>query len=95
MPPDQHVEYPVVLGEVMQFFALIARRLAPGNEYEQGVWFYDLTVILLGLCLVIGASQRSSPSARRPVLNRHLIRQSCRKRKASMTTCDPRFTVTV
>ncbi|MFI6483274.1 glycosyltransferase family 87 protein [Nonomuraea sp. NPDC050663] len=54
VPPDQHVEYPVVLGEVMQFFALIARRLAPGNEYEQGVWFYDLTVILLGLCLVIG-----------------------------------------
>lgn len=49
VPPEQHVEYPVVLGEVMQAFAWIARRLAPGDVYQQGVWFYDLTVVLLGV----------------------------------------------
>ncbi|MFI6324847.1 glycosyltransferase family 87 protein [Nonomuraea sp. NPDC050556] len=56
VPVDKQVEYPVVLGEVMQFVAWIARWLHPGEEHigEQAVAFYDITVMLLGICLVIG-----------------------------------------
>lgn len=54
VPPTEHVEYPVVLGEVMQVFAWLARRLAPGDVYRQAVSFYDATVILLALCLIVG-----------------------------------------
>lgn len=56
VPIDKHVEYPVVLGEVMQVIAWIARWLHPGeaNVGAQAVAFYDITVILLGICLVIG-----------------------------------------
>ncbi len=53
VPFDKHVEYPVVLGEVMQAISWIVR----GLEREvaaQGVLFYDLTVILMGLSLVAG-----------------------------------------
>ncbi|MEV4802718.1 glycosyltransferase 87 family protein [Nonomuraea sp. NPDC049421] len=53
VPFDKQVEYPVVLGEVMQVFAWIARALSP-DKVVQAVRFYDLTVILLGLCLVAG-----------------------------------------
>ncbi|MDA0633332.1 glycosyltransferase 87 family protein [Nonomuraea sp. MCN248] len=55
---DKHVEYPVVLGEVMQVVAWIARWLEPGVTPEataaQAVRFYDVTVVLMGLCLVAG-----------------------------------------
>ncbi|MFI6814022.1 glycosyltransferase family 87 protein [Nonomuraea sp. NPDC050328] len=54
VPFGEHVEYPVVLGEVMQVFAWLARWLAPGDVYRQAVGFYDATVILLAICLVIG-----------------------------------------
>ncbi|WP_084955391.1 glycosyltransferase family 87 protein [Thermoactinospora rubra] len=54
VPFEEHVEYPVVLGEVMQVMAWIARWLAPGDVVGQAVWFYDLTVLLLALCLVVG-----------------------------------------
>ncbi|MFC6896732.1 hypothetical protein ACFQGX_15070 [Nonomuraea dietziae] len=64
VPFDKQVEYPVVLGEVMQVIAWIARGLAPPLEAgpaaldraaaAQAVYFYDITVVLLGLCLVVG-----------------------------------------
>ncbi|WP_336209294.1 glycosyltransferase family 87 protein [Nonomuraea sp. LPB2021202275-12-8] len=50
---DKHVEYPVVLGEVMQVIAWIARLVKP-DAAAQGALFYDLTVVLMGLCLVVG-----------------------------------------
>ncbi|GAA2213012.1 glycosyltransferase 87 family protein [Nonomuraea monospora] len=53
VPFDKQVEYPVVLGEVMQLFSWIARALEP-DHVAQAVRFYDLTVILLGACLVAG-----------------------------------------
>ncbi|MFI6787821.1 glycosyltransferase family 87 protein [Nonomuraea sp. NPDC050383] len=53
VPFDKHVEYPVVLGEVMQFFAWIARGLE-SDPVQQAVRFYDGTVIFLGVCLVAG-----------------------------------------
>ncbi|MBB6346053.1 putative membrane protein [Nonomuraea muscovyensis] len=58
VPFDKHVEYPVVLGEVMQVFAWIARLLRPGPprlvEGVQAPLFYDFTVVFLGVCLVAG-----------------------------------------
>ncbi|MEU4548918.1 glycosyltransferase family 87 protein [Nonomuraea dietziae] len=61
---EKQVEYPVVLGEVMQVIAWVARWLAPPLEpgqaaldraaAAQAVYFYDITVVLLGLCLVVG-----------------------------------------
>jgi uncharacterized membrane protein len=53
VPFDKHVEYPVVLGEVMQVIAWIARMGRPA-EAVQATTFYDITVILLGVCLVAG-----------------------------------------
>lgn len=53
VPFDKHVEYPVVLGEVMQFFAGLARWLQP-DQIQQAVTFYDATVLFLGVCLVAG-----------------------------------------
>ncbi|MER6952015.1 glycosyltransferase 87 family protein [Nonomuraea sp. NPDC000554] len=53
VPFDKQVEYPVVLGEVMQVISWLARWLGQG-EAAQAVLFYDFTVILLGICLVIG-----------------------------------------
>ncbi|MEU0564165.1 glycosyltransferase 87 family protein [Nonomuraea sp. NPDC005983] len=53
VPFDKQVEYPVVLGEVMQVISWLARWLGRG-EAAQAVLFFDLTVILLGICLVIG-----------------------------------------
>jgi uncharacterized membrane protein len=53
VPFDKQVEYPVVLGEVMQVIAWIVRLFEP-DRVAQAVRFYDLTVILLGVCLVAG-----------------------------------------
>ncbi|MEV4116788.1 glycosyltransferase 87 family protein [Nonomuraea sp. NPDC049695] len=53
VPFDKQVEYPVVLGEVMQVISWIARALSP-DKVAQAVRFYDLTVILLGVSLVAG-----------------------------------------
>ncbi|GAA1615987.1 glycosyltransferase 87 family protein [Nonomuraea maheshkhaliensis] len=53
VPFDKQVEYPVVLGEVMQVMSWISRALEL-DKVAQAVRFYDLTVILLGVCLVIG-----------------------------------------
>ncbi|MFI6297851.1 glycosyltransferase family 87 protein [Nonomuraea sp. NPDC050790] len=52
VPFDKQVEYPVVLGEVMQVIAWLVR--SAGDVATQGVRFYDITVVLLGVCLVIG-----------------------------------------
>ncbi|WP_240197743.1 glycosyltransferase family 87 protein [Nonomuraea lactucae] len=61
VPFDQHIEYPVVLGEVMQAFSWLARWIEPirgvrdpAREAAQAVWFYDATVVFLGICLVAG-----------------------------------------
>ncbi|MEU1723825.1 glycosyltransferase 87 family protein [Nonomuraea sp. NPDC005692] len=53
VPFDKQVEYPVVLGEVMQVIAWISRKLEL-DQVAQAVRFYDLTVLLLGICLVAG-----------------------------------------
>ncbi|MEU8356020.1 glycosyltransferase 87 family protein [Nonomuraea sp. NPDC048882] len=53
VPFDKQVEYPVVLGEVMQVMSWISRALEL-DKVAQAVRFYDLTVVLLGVCLVIG-----------------------------------------
>jgi uncharacterized membrane protein len=53
VPFDKQVEYPVVLGEVMQVIAWIARKLEL-DHVAQAVRFYDVTVVLLGICLVVG-----------------------------------------
>jgi uncharacterized membrane protein len=53
VPFDKHVEYPVVLGEVMQVVAWIVRWLEQ-DVVAQAVRFYDITVMLLALCLVGG-----------------------------------------
>ncbi|MGW2155544.1 glycosyltransferase family 87 protein [Nonomuraea sp. NPDC001699] len=53
VPFDKQVEYPVVLGEVMQVIAWISRKLDL-DQVAQAVRFYDLTVLLLGICLVVG-----------------------------------------
>ncbi|MFI6500030.1 glycosyltransferase family 87 protein [Nonomuraea typhae] len=52
VPFDKQVEYPVVLGEVMQAIAWLAR--TAGDVVAQGVLFYDITVVLLAVCLVVG-----------------------------------------
>ncbi|MFI7423606.1 glycosyltransferase family 87 protein [Nonomuraea sp. NPDC049684] len=53
VPFEKQVEYPVVLGEVMQAIAWISRKLEL-DQVAQAVRFYDLTVLLLGICLVAG-----------------------------------------
>ncbi|MFI9595611.1 glycosyltransferase family 87 protein [Nonomuraea sp. NPDC052265] len=53
VPFDKQVEYPVVLGEVMQVIAWISRKLEL-DQVAQAVRFYDITVLLLGICLVVG-----------------------------------------
>jgi uncharacterized membrane protein len=47
-----HVEYPVVMGASMEASAWVVHRIA--NPAIRGREFYDVTVILLGLCLVAG-----------------------------------------
>ncbi|GII97142.1 glycosyltransferase family 87 protein [Sinosporangium siamense] len=46
---DYPVEYPVGIGAIMEFF----RRLVGGSA-DPGVAFYDLTVVLMALCLIGG-----------------------------------------
>ncbi|KAB8196430.1 DUF2029 domain-containing protein [Nonomuraea phyllanthi] len=53
VPFDKQVEYPVVLGEVMQVISWIARAISP-DQGVQAAKFYDLTVVLLGFSLVAG-----------------------------------------
>jgi uncharacterized membrane protein len=47
-----HVEYPVIIGAVMQGAAWLVRPLA--NPYTRGLHFFDVTVALLALFLVAG-----------------------------------------
>lgn len=46
---DYPVEYPVGIGGIMEF----ARRLA-GLSSDPGIAFYDVTVVLMGACLIVG-----------------------------------------
>ena len=47
-----HVEYPVLIGAVMQAAAWLVRSIA--DPYARGREFFDLTVILLVICAVAG-----------------------------------------
>jgi uncharacterized membrane protein len=47
-----HVEYPVIIGAVMQGAAWVVHGIS--NLYSRGLQFFDLTVGLLALCLVAG-----------------------------------------
>jgi uncharacterized membrane protein len=47
-----HVEYPVIIGAVMQGAAWVVRSLP--NPYSRGLHFYDVTVAVLALFLVAG-----------------------------------------
>lgn len=49
---DHHVEYPVVMGAVMQAAAWVVRPVT--DAAQRGAQFYDVTVGLLCLCLVAG-----------------------------------------
>jgi uncharacterized membrane protein len=52
VPFDKHVEYPVVLGWVMQAVSWAVSGI--GDLVVRAQTFYDATVILMGLCLVAG-----------------------------------------
>lgn len=49
---DHHVEYPVVIGALMQGAAWIVRSIS--NPYARGLQFFDVTVGLLAVFLVAG-----------------------------------------
>lgn len=49
---DHHVEYPVIIGMVMQAMAWLVRPLA--NAYERGLQYFDITAALLAAFLVLG-----------------------------------------
>lgn len=49
---DHHVEYPVVIGAVMQGAAWVVRSIA--NPYVRGLQYFDTTVALLAVFLVAG-----------------------------------------
>ena len=49
---DHHVEYPVIIGAVMQGAAWIVRSIA--NPYVRGLQFFDVTVAVLALFLIAG-----------------------------------------
>jgi len=49
---DHHVEYPVIIGMVMQGAAWLVRSIS--NQYSRGLQFFDVTVALLAVFLVIG-----------------------------------------
>jgi uncharacterized membrane protein len=49
---DHHVEYPVIIGAVMQGAAWAVRSIS--NPYSRGVQFFDVTVAILALFLVAG-----------------------------------------
>ena len=46
------VEYPVLIGAVMQAAAWVVRPIA--DQYTRGREFFDVTVIILAICLVVG-----------------------------------------
>ena len=49
---DHHVEYPVIIGLVMQAAAWLVHSIS--NVYSRGLQFFDVTVALLAVFLVIG-----------------------------------------
>ncbi len=49
---DHHVEYPVLIGAVMQGAAWVVRSIS--NPYVRGLQFFDVTVAVLALFLVAG-----------------------------------------
>jgi uncharacterized membrane protein len=49
---DHHVEYPVIIGAVMQAAAWVVRSVA--NPYARGLAFFDVTVAVLAIFLVAG-----------------------------------------
>jgi uncharacterized membrane protein len=49
---DHHVEYPVIIGMVMQAAAWLVHSIT--NVYSRGLQFFDVTVALLAVFLVIG-----------------------------------------
>jgi uncharacterized membrane protein len=49
---DHHVEYPVIIGAVMQGAAWVVRSIA--NPYVRGLQFFDVTVAVLALFLIAG-----------------------------------------
>ncbi len=49
---DHHVEYPVIIGAVMQGAAWVVRSIS--NPYSRGLQFFDVTVAVLALFLVAG-----------------------------------------
>ena len=49
---DHHVEYPVIIGAVMQGAAWVVRSIT--NPYVRGLQFFDVTVAVLALFLVAG-----------------------------------------
>ncbi len=49
---DHHVEYPVVIGAVMQGAAWLVRSIS--NPFSRGLQFFDVTVAVLALFLVAG-----------------------------------------
>ena len=49
---DHHVEYPVIIGAVMQAAAWVVRSIT--NPYVRGLQFFDVTVAVLALFLVAG-----------------------------------------
>ena len=53
VPDTGHpVEYPVLIGAVMQAAAWVVRPIA--DQYTRGREFFDVTVIILAICLVVG-----------------------------------------
>jgi uncharacterized membrane protein len=49
---DHHVEYPVIIGAVMQAAAWVVRSIA--NPYTRGLQYFDVTVALLAIFLIAG-----------------------------------------
>ncbi|MFD2356885.1 hypothetical protein ACFSTC_57970 [Nonomuraea ferruginea] len=89
VPFDKHVEYPVVLGEVMQVIAWIVRWLEQ-DVAAQAARFYDITVVLMGLSLV---ARRAADGRRRradPPLGRRLVRARARGRAGRLHQLGPR-----
>ncbi len=62
---DHHVEYPVIIGAVMQGAAWVVRSIS--NPYSRGLHFFDVTVAVLALFLVagvLGTAYCAGPSRR-------------------------------
>jgi uncharacterized membrane protein len=62
---DHHVEYPVIIGAVMQGAAWVVRSIS--NPYSRGLQYFDVTVAVLALFLVagvLGTAYCAGPSRR-------------------------------